>query len=94
MYEGTPEGLFNFEPEPIVSDLETPSITSPTLLTLFGPDLDETKIDLIVSFPKPPKPSPNFGKILRKFESESRSHLHEAMTISCSSANLDESDSA
>lgn len=54
MSKGTPEGMFNYEPEPVISDPETPLITFPSLLTRFGPDLDETKIDLTVSFPKPP----------------------------------------
>lgn len=94
MSKGTPEGMFNYEPEPKVSDSETPPIIFPTLPTLYGPDHDETKIDLFVKILKPPKPGPNTGKILRKFELDSRSHLHEAMPISYSSINLDESDSA
>lgn len=92
--EGTLEGMFNFEPEPVVSDLETPPIIFPTLPTFYGPDNDETIIDLSVRVPKPPKPSPNIGKIPRKFKSDSRSRLHEAMTTSHSSANPDERDFA
>lgn len=88
MSEGIPEGMFNFEPESDISN------HFPSLPTLFSPDLDETKIDITVSYPKPPKPSSNIGKILRKFESELISCMHEAMTISHSSANPIESDSA
>lgn len=91
MSEGTPEGMFNFELELVVSNPETPPIIFPSLPTLYGPDLDETRIDLTVNFPKPTR---NIGKILRKFESKSRSRLHEAMPISRSSENPTESDSA
>lgn len=86
--------MFNYEHEPVISNPKTPPIIFPSLPTLFGPDLDETKIDLTVSFPKPPKPTPNIGEILRKFESESKSCLHEVMTISRASANPAESDSS
>lgn len=86
--------MFNFERGPVISDPETPQITIPSLPTLFDPDINETKINLTVSYPKPPKPSPNIGKTLRKFESESRSRLHEAMIISRSSGNPTKSDYA
>lgn len=86
--------MFNYEPEPEIFDLETPPIIFPTLPTLYGPDHDETIIDLFVKIPKLPKPSPNIGKILRKFESELRSRLHEVMMTNRSSANPVESDSA
>lgn len=89
--EGTPKGIFNYEPKSVISNPKSPLITTPSV---FGPDFDESKIDLTVSYPKPPKPSSNIGKIMRKFESESRSRLHEAMTISCSSANPAKSDFA
>lgn len=94
MSEGTPEDMFNYEPKPKVSDSETPLVIFPTLPTLYGPDPNETIIDLSVIIPKPPKPSPNIGKILRKFESNLRSHLHESMMISHSLADPDESNSA
>lgn len=86
--------MFNFEPGPVVSDPETPSIIFPLLPTLYGPDLYETRIYLTISFPKPPKPTPNIGKILRKFDSESRSCLYEAMMTSRASVNPTESDYA
>lgn len=69
MSEGIPKGMFNFELEPVISDLESSPITIPSFPSIFIPDLDETKIDVTVSYPKPPKPSPKIGKILRKFES-------------------------
>lgn len=94
MSEGTPEGMFDYKPELVISDPESPPITTPSNPSVFRPDFDETEIDLTVSYPKPPKPSPNIGKILREFESESRSRLHEAMTISHFSANPAESGSA
>lgn len=94
MSEGTSKGMFNYEPEPFLSDPESPFIIIPSNPSVFGPDFDETKIDLTISYPKPPKPSPNIGKILKKFESESKSHLHEAMSISRSSTNLADNDSA
>lgn len=93
MSEGTPEGMFKYDLEPEVSDSETPHIIFPTLPTLYGLNHDETIIERFIIIPKPPKPSPNIGKILRKFESESRSRLYEAMAISRSSANSFESDS-
>lgn len=86
--------MFNYEPEPVLSDPESPPITIPLFPLVFGSDLDETKIDLTVSYRKPSKTSPNISKILWKFESKSISHLHEAMIISHSSANLYESDSS
>lgn len=61
---------------------------------LYGPEFDESRINLTVNYPKPPKSSPNISKILRKFESESKSCLHEAMAIIRSSANSAASDSA
>lgn len=94
MSKGTTEGMFNFEPEPVIFDPETPLITILSLPTLFGSDLDETKIDPTTSYPKPTKPTPNIGKILRKFGSKSRSRMHEAMMIIRSSANPIESDFA
>lgn len=86
--------MFDFEPEPTSPDHESPLIIVPSFPSLFGPDFDESKINLTVKYPKQPtKSSPNFGKVLRKFESESKSHLHEAMIVSRSSVNPAASDS-
>lgn len=81
MSEDTPEGMFNIKPEPEVFDPETPMIIFPI-------------IDIFIRIPKPPKPIPNIGKIMKKFELDSRSRLHEAMTTNRFSANPTESDSA
>lgn len=94
MSDETPEGMFNFEPVSISSDLESPSIIFPSFPSIYGPDFTETRINLTVNYPKPPKSSPNISKIMRKFESESKIRLYEAMTISHSSANPTASDSA
>lgn len=94
MSDGTPEGMFNFEPEPISSDHESPHIIFPSFPSVHGLEFDESRINLTVSYPKPLKSSPNIGKILRKFDSKSKSRLHEAMTINRSSANPAASDSA
>lgn len=67
--DGTPEGMFNYEPELVLFDPEPPPIIIPSFPSVFGHTLDQTKIDLTVSYPKPPKSSPNISKILRKFES-------------------------
>lgn len=94
MSEGTPKGMFNFEPAPVVSDSETPKVIFLTLPTLYGSDPDQNIIDIFVRIPIPPKESPNIGKILKNFEPYSRSRLRTAMTTSHSSANPAESDSA
>lgn len=54
MSKGTPEGMFNYEHEPVLSDPELPPIIIPQFPSVFCPDLDETKIDLTVNYPKPP----------------------------------------
>lgn len=94
MSGGTPEGMLNFELELEVSDSKTSKVIFLTLPTLYGLDPDETIIVLSVRISKPPKPSPNIIKILRKFESGSRNRLHAAVATSCSSTNPAESDSA
>lgn len=94
MYDGTPDGMLNFEPEPTSPDVESPSIIVSSFPFVYGPDFDESRINLTINYPKPPKSFPIIGKILRKFESESKSRLHKAMTISRSSANPTVSGSA
>lgn len=90
--DGTPEGLLNFEPKPISP--ESPPIILPSHPSVYGPDFDESRINLTVKYPKQPtKSSHNFGKVLRKFEYESKSRLLEAMTLSSSSVNPVASDS-
>lgn len=85
--------MFNFEPEPISP--ESPPVIPPLNPYVYGPDFGESRINLIVKYPKlPTKSSPPFGKALRKFEYEFISHLHESMIVSHSSANPVVSDSA
>lgn len=92
--DGTPYCMFNFEPEPTSPDHESPPVIVPSFPYVYDPDFNEFRINHTVNYPKqPPKSSPNIGKILRKFESESKICLHEAMNISHSSANPDVGDS-
>lgn len=87
--------MFEFEPEPISPDHESHPIIVPSFPCVYGPDFDKSIINLIVKYLKqPPKSSPNIGKVLRKFESESKSRLHEEMTVKRSSSNPATSDSA
>lgn len=65
--EGTTEGMFNFEPEPEVSDSERYEAIPPPLPTVYGQDPHSTIIDLSVRIPNQPKPNPNVGKILKNF---------------------------
>lgn len=93
MSEDTPEGMFNFEPEPEVFDSKRYEATPSLIPTVYGPDLHPTITDISVRIPSQPKPKqPNVGKIMKKFESDSRTYLNVAMRPSCLSSNLAESD--
>lgn len=93
MSEGTPEGMFNFKPQLEVSNSKTPKVIPPSLPIVYGSDPHPTVTDLYVRIPKQPKPNLNIGKILKNFESDSRSCLHAAMATSRSSGDPTESDS-
>lgn len=87
--------MFDFEPESTSPNHESLLIIVPSPPFVYGLDFDESRINLTINYLKqPPKSSPNFGKVLRKFESECKSRLHEAMIVCCSSTNPDASDSA
>lgn len=79
--------MFNFEPEPGVSDSERLEAILPSLPTVYGMNPHPTIIYLFVRIPNQPKPNLNIGKILKNFESDSRSRLHTAMSTSSLSAN-------
>lgn len=87
MPEGTPEGMFNFEPESEVSDSERNKAIPPNLPAFYGPDPHPTITGLFVRIPNQSKPNPNISKVLKNFESNSRSCLHAIMTTSYLSAN-------
>ena len=44
--------MFNFEPEPISPDYESPAIIVPSFPSVYGPDCDESRINLIINYPK------------------------------------------
>lgn len=80
--------MFDFEPE-----------SSPIILpyhpSVFGPDFDESIINLNIKYPKIQTPSSlDLGKILMEFDSESKKHLEKEMTVGHSSANPAASNSA
>lgn len=61
--EGTTKGKFDFEPEN--TSLESSPIIQSSYPFVYGPDFDESRINLIVKYPKVQKPSSsNLGKVL------------------------------
>lgn len=85
--------MFDFEPE--ITSPESPHVIHPRHPFVFGPDFDESRINLRIKYPKlPTKFSPEFGKVLKDFESESKSRLEKAITVSLSSTNPVASDLA
>lgn len=93
MSEGAPEGMFNFEHEPEVSNSEIYEETLSFTQYVYGPDPHPIINDVSVRNPSQPKPKQlNVGKILRKFELDSRSYLHAAMRTNYLSVNPTEND--
>lgn len=85
--------MFDFELE--VTSLESSPIILPSHPSVFGPDFDESRINLTIKFSKIQTPSsPDLGKIIMEFDSESKKRLEKEMNVSHSSANLATSDSA
>lgn len=89
--EGTPEGLFNFEPEHIASDsdveqhFDLPSLVVPHIYGLDpNPHIDEFSIRYLS---QPKHKESNVGTIMRKFESDSKRCIHAAMRTSFLSYN-------
>lgn len=88
--EGTPEAMFDFKPE--INSPESSPIIQPSHLFVFGPNFDESRINLTIQYPKiPTQSSLDLGKVLTDFDFEYKRHLEKAMTDSHSSANLDAS---
>lgn len=84
--------MFYFEPE--ITSPELSPIILPSHPSVFGPDFDESIINLTIKYPKiQTSSSPDLGKILMEFDSESNKHLEKAMTVSHSSTNLATNDS-
>ncbi|XP_050918435.1 proline-rich receptor-like protein kinase PERK9 [Lathyrus oleraceus] len=90
--EGTPEGIFNFEPT--ITSPESSPIIQPSHPSVFGPDFNESRINLTIKYPKmPTQSSPDLGKVLNDFYYESKRRLEKAMISSHSSINPSTSDS-
>jgi hypothetical protein len=78
--------MFDFERE--ITSPKSPPIIQPSHPSVFGPDFDESRINLTVKYPKiPTQSSPDLGKVLMDFDSESKRHLAKAMNVSHSSIN-------
>lgn len=93
--EGTPKGLFNFEPYHVVSDFDDEQYTNlPSLVipNVYGTNFHPTITDVSIRYPSQPKPKePNTGKILKNIESDSKSFLHTVIWTSVLSTNPIES---
>lgn len=90
--DGTPEGMFNFEPE--ITSPESPHVIQPTHHFVFCPDFNESRINLAIKYQKLlTKSSHDFGKVLKDFKSESKRRLEKAINVNYSCANLVASDS-
>lgn len=81
--------MFDFEP--IITSLESSPVIQPSI---FGPDFDESRINLTIKYSKlPTQSSPDLGKVLTNFDSEPKRHLEIAMIVSHSTVNPAASDS-
>lgn len=73
--------MFDFEPT--ITSPESPPIIQSLHLLIFGPDFDESKINLTIKYPKVQTPSsPDLGNVLTDFDSESKRCLEIVMTFS------------
>lgn len=85
--------MFDFELE-IISPKSSP-IIQPSHPSIFGPDFDESIINITIKYPKiPTQSSLDLGKVLTDFDSEYKMCLEKAMIVNHSSTNPAASDSA